>query len=106
MMKKDAVLVNAARGPVIDEKALVAFLQANENFRCLSWHGACLGAGPVLARGLSWHWGCLGTGPVIAGPSWHEAHLSGAYLGMRPVSAGPVLTRSVLTTSRSAFAGV
>jgi hypothetical protein len=33
MMKKDAVLVNAARGPVIDERALTAFLQANENFR-------------------------------------------------------------------------
>ena len=33
MMKKDAVLINAARGPVIDERALVSFLQANENFR-------------------------------------------------------------------------
>lgn len=33
MMKKDAVLVNAARGPVIDEKALVAHLQANPDFR-------------------------------------------------------------------------
>ena len=33
MMKKDAVLINAARGPVIDEKALVTFLQANEDFR-------------------------------------------------------------------------
>ena len=34
MMKKDAVLVNAARGPVIDEKALVAHLKANPDFRC------------------------------------------------------------------------
>ncbi|EIE24184.1 hydroxypyruvate reductase [Coccomyxa subellipsoidea C-169] len=34
MMKKDAVLVNCARGPVIDEVALTNFLQANENFRC------------------------------------------------------------------------
>ena len=33
MMKKDAVLVNAARGPVIDEKALVAHLKANPDFR-------------------------------------------------------------------------
>ena len=33
MMKKDAVLVNCARGPVIDEVALTNFLQANENFR-------------------------------------------------------------------------
>lgn len=34
MMKKDATLVNAARGEVIDEKALVAHLKANPDFRC------------------------------------------------------------------------
>lgn len=33
MMKKDAVIVNAARGPVIDEVALVAHLKANPEFR-------------------------------------------------------------------------
>jgi len=34
MMKPDAVLVNAARGPVIDEVALVNHLNANPEFRC------------------------------------------------------------------------
>lgn len=38
MMKKDAVLVNCARGPVIDEVALTNFLQANENFRSAGAH--------------------------------------------------------------------
>jgi hydroxypyruvate reductase 1 len=33
MMKSDAVLVNAARGPVIDEVALVAHLKNNPDFR-------------------------------------------------------------------------
>ena len=33
MMKPDAVLVNAARGPVIDEEALVAHLKAYPEFR-------------------------------------------------------------------------
>eukprot|EP00873_Tetraselmis_striata_P009076 jgi/Tetstr1/429340/TSEL_019258.t1 len=34
MMKPDAVLVNAARGPVIDEVALVNHLKANPTFKC------------------------------------------------------------------------
>ena len=33
MMKEDAVLVNASRGPVIDETALVAHLQKHPDFR-------------------------------------------------------------------------
>ncbi len=34
MMKPEAVLINAARGPVIDEAALVKHLKANPEFRC------------------------------------------------------------------------
>ena len=36
MMKPDAILVNAARGGVQDEVALVEHLKANPNFRCAS----------------------------------------------------------------------
>jgi hydroxypyruvate reductase 1 len=39
MMKEDALLVNAARGPCIDEAALVEHMKAHPNFRAgeASW---------------------------------------------------------------------
>jgi lactate dehydrogenase-like 2-hydroxyacid dehydrogenase len=46
MMKKDAVLVNAARGPCIDEAALVKHMQEHPDFRAgrseLFWVFTCL----------------------------------------------------------------
>lgn len=49
MMKRDAVLVNAARGPCVDEAALVAHLKANPSFRA--------GALGCVPRGM-WAWFC------------------------------------------------
>jgi hydroxypyruvate reductase 1 len=43
MMKDDAVLVNAARGPCIDEAALVAHMREHPNFRA----GACVCPGAL-----------------------------------------------------------
>lgn len=37
LMKEDAVLVNAARGPCIDEAALVEHMKAHPNFRAGVW---------------------------------------------------------------------
>lgn len=64
MMKKDAVLVNASRGPVVDEVALVKHLQENPNFRsalqvtCLSSVWTCTIHKQDVSAATEEHRGC------------------------------------------------
>jgi hydroxypyruvate reductase 1 len=53
MMKPDAVLVNAARGPCIDEAALVKHMQENPDFRAGE---AVRGPSTVMIAGFEGVW--------------------------------------------------
>ena len=77
MMKKDAVLVNASRGPVVDEVALVKHLQENPNFRsalhCQSFPFSCK-TDKCTSRRCLWNrklrgWGASQQAPQAAATS-------------------------------------
>lgn len=83
IMKKDAILVNAARGPVHDEVALVEHLKANPDFRSASstvTDNRDLGQLPALwyaPHGSCW----TGNAPLLL-PSMQQDHFIGCTICM------------------------
>jgi hydroxypyruvate reductase 1 len=114
MMKEDAVLVNASRGPVIDEKSLVAHLKKHPDFRAgldvyenepSTAHGLrdCPNAVIVPHIGSATGWTRRGMALLAAAnvaaiinrsPVWGATHNIDPFFGDNPPKAAPSIVNA------------